>query len=166
MRKGLIPRVIKLEQRNDTFNRFKGHEKTLDIGILGVFLSCNLQQMLDLFRRYRFGIRRRVDIFFRGNYKSVAVVCSPPTETAMRSAQQERELHVIQKKMHEIQNRTAGVGVVVNQSNIHYIYCFCDFVYIIHVVWISEFYLISHDIPTCSPEGQQGQNNNIKNGIP
>ena len=27
--------------------------------------------------RYDFKIRRRVEIFFRGNYKSVAVVCSP-----------------------------------------------------------------------------------------
>ena len=120
-RKGLIPRVIKLwERRNVIFNRSKGPRpcKTLDApGILGVLLPCNLQQMVDLCRRYRFGIRRRVDIFFRGNYKSVAVVCSPPTDTTMRSSQQERELHV--RRKYEIQNRAAGVGVVVNQSNIH-----------------------------------------------
>eukprot|EP00434_Breviolum_minutum_P035828 symbB.v1.2.031728.t2/scaffold3716.1/size51514/2 len=61
-----------------------------------IHAAPRLPDVLTALRRYDFKIRRRVEIFFRGNYKSVAVVCSPAA-LADSSKEVVETLHIIEE---------------------------------------------------------------------
>ncbi|CAK8993626.1 unnamed protein product [Durusdinium trenchii] len=62
-----------------------------------VHASPRLTDVLTALERYHFTIQRRVDIFFRGNYKSVAVVCSPKSASNGQQEAAAERLQVIEE---------------------------------------------------------------------